>query len=71
MKKIQSFIEKNAFGVCSYLGNKLRIHSDYIRIFFIYASFITLGSPVIVYLIIAFWVKFILPQKRRHTIWDI
>lgn len=54
MKKVQLFFEKQAFGVCTYLGDKLGLPTIRIRLFFIYASFITIGSPVIIYLTIAF-----------------
>lgn len=54
MKKVQLFFEKQAFGVCTYLGDKLGLPTIRIRLFFIYASFITIGSPVIIYLTLAF-----------------
>ena len=54
MKKVQLFFEKQAFGVCTYLGDKLGLPTIHIRLFVIYASFITIGSPVIIYLTLAF-----------------
>lgn len=57
MDKIQSFIEKKAFGVCSYIGEKLGIAEDAVRMYFIYASFLTFGSPILIYLALAFWVN--------------
>jgi len=47
MKRIQKFLESQTFGVCTRLGEKLDIPLSSIRIFFIYASFLTFGSPVI------------------------
>ena len=67
--KIQDFFEKRAFGVCTQLGEKLGISSSYIRLFFIYASFITFGSPVILYLTLAFFMNFPKWWKRRQ-VWD-
>lgn len=61
MKRLQHFFQEHAFGVCSALGEKLGIASSSIRLFFIYASFLTLGSPVIVYLGLAF-----LLNMRKH-----
>ncbi|WP_035755839.1 PspC domain-containing protein [Hugenholtzia roseola] len=55
VQKIQYFFEKNAFGVCSRLGERLHISSNSIRLSFIYVSFITFGSPIFVYLFLAFW----------------
>ena len=43
-----------AFGVCTHLGEKFKISTSSIRLYFIYTSFLTMGSPVIIYLILAF-----------------
>jgi phage shock protein C len=71
MKRVIQFFENHAFGVCTALGEKLGIASASIRLFFIYASFLTLGSPIIVYLALAF-VMNIRKHLRRssNTIWD-
>lgn len=72
MRKIQDFFEKQAFGVCTFLGEKLGIATGSIRIFFIYASFLTFGSPVILYLGLAFLMNIHKHLRRkRSTIWDI
>ena len=68
MKKIKEFVELQAFGVCSALGEKLGIASSKIRMWFIYISFLTVGSPVIIYMILAFWLnikKYIYSAKRN------
>jgi len=57
MKRIQLFFEKKAFGVCSWLGEILGISSSVIRLYFIYASFIAIGSPIIIYLSLMFWMN--------------
>ena len=54
MQKMRDFLELHAFGVCSAIGERLGIASSRIRMWFIYISFLTLGSPVIVYMILAF-----------------
>ncbi|MEI7978983.1 MAG: PspC domain-containing protein [Bacteroidota bacterium] len=67
MEKIKYFVEKNVFGVCSYLGNRFGINSNIIRMYFIYTSFITAASPVLIYLILAFWLnikKYINPKRK-------
>jgi len=51
----KDIIHRSAFGVCSYIGRKIGIASSKVRIYFIYLSFLTLGSPVIIYLFFAFW----------------
>ncbi|MBI1768005.1 MAG: PspC family transcriptional regulator [Bacteroidetes bacterium] len=70
MKRIQLFFEGHAFGVCTFLGEKLGVATSSIRLFFIYASFLTLGSPVIIYLSIAFILNMRAHLRKRNTIWD-
>ena len=70
VKRIQLFFEGHAFGVCSYLGDKFGIATSSIRLFFIYASFLTLGSPVIIYLSLAFMLNMRAHLRKRSTIWD-
>ena len=68
MQKIKEFVELQAFGVCSALGEKLGIASSKIRMWFIYISFLTVGSPVVIYMILAFWLnikKYIYSAKRN------
>lgn len=50
-------LEKSAFGVCQQVGEWMRINPATIRLYFIYASFITFGSPFILYLVMAFWLN--------------
>jgi phage shock protein PspC (stress-responsive transcriptional regulator) len=70
VKRVQHFFEEHAFGVCTKLGEKLGIATSSIRLFFIYASFLTFGSPVIVYLGLAFIMNMRRHLRRRSTIWD-
>ena len=51
------FLEKSAFGVCQRIGEILKINPAQIRLYFIYLSFITFGSPLVIYLIMAFWLN--------------
>jgi phage shock protein C len=68
------YFEQQAFGVCAWWGNKLGMRPHRIRMSFIYLSFITFGSPVLIYLIMAFILEnktyFKIP-KRRSNIWDL
>jgi len=70
VKRIQLFFEKYAFGVCTRMGEKLGIATSSIRLFFIYLSFLTFGSPIIIYLILAFIMNMRRHLRRRSTIWD-
>jgi phage shock protein PspC (stress-responsive transcriptional regulator) len=68
MNKLKTFIEWHAFGVCTAIGEKLGIATSRIRMWFIYISFLTMGSPIIVYMVIAFWLnmkKYMNAAKRN------
>ena len=68
MKSVREIIEVNAFGVCSAIGEKMGIASTRIRMWFIYISFMTFGSPLIIYLVLAFWINiknYIYSAKRN------
>ncbi len=64
MNKFKHFIEWRVFGVCSYIGEKMGIASTTIRKHFIYISLLTMGSPILVYMFLAFWVNI------RNYIWN-
>ena len=71
IEDIKAFSEKQAFGVCTWLGEKISIPSSDIRKFFIYSSFLALGSPVIIYMILAFWLRMInIFRSRKSSVWD-
>jgi len=67
LKRLQHFFQEHAFGVCSALGEKLGIASSSIRLFFIYSSFLTLGSPIIIYLGMAFILNMRKHLRRSNT----
>lgn len=59
-------VESRVFGVCSYLGEKMGVASRRIRLYFLYATFLTFGSPVVLYLAFAFWLN--LRSYIRHKV---
>ena len=68
IQKLREFLELRAFGVCNAMGERLGIATSRIRMWFIYISFLTMGSPVLVYMILAFWInikKYIHFAKRN------
>ncbi|MCH2236221.1 MAG: PspC family transcriptional regulator [Crocinitomicaceae bacterium] len=73
-QKITLFFELRSFGVSTWWAKKFRVEVARVRLFFIYASFIALGSPIIIYLIMAFILehkhlfKF---QRKRKSIWEL
>lgn len=66
--RFQSLVEGYAFGVCTRLGEKFGIATSSIRMFFIYASFLTVGSPVIIYLSLAFIMNIRRHLRRRKNL---
>ena len=71
MNRLKDFIEWQAFGVCAAIGEKLGIATSRIRMYFIYISFLTMGSPIIVYMVLAFWMnikRYILNARRNPLV---
>ncbi|HLU16814.1 MAG TPA: PspC domain-containing protein [Edaphocola sp.] len=68
--RLRSFVEYQAFGVCTKIGEKLNIATSRIRLWFVYISFLTLGSPLIIYMILAFWmnIKHYVGLAKRNPI---
>lgn len=69
--EFKNFIEWKAFGVCAAIGEKLGVASSRIRLWFIYISFLTMGSPIIIYMVLAFWMnmkRYILLRKRNPLV---
>jgi phage shock protein PspC (stress-responsive transcriptional regulator) len=68
MDQVRHYIEWHLFGVCTRIGEYLGISTVTIRKYFIYTSCLTFGSPVIVYLVMAFWMnirRYILSARRN------
>jgi phage shock protein PspC (stress-responsive transcriptional regulator) len=68
MNRFKYFIEWQLFGVCAAIGKYIGIAPSRIRSWFIYISFLTMGSPLIVYFILAFWMnmkRYILSFRRN------
>ena len=64
-------IENQSFGVCTYLGEKMGIATRIVRLYFIYATFLTFGSMAVAYLAAAFWLDLRNYLKRRVLpVWD-
>ncbi len=69
---LKNLFEQPLFGVCSSLADHFNIPARYIRFNFVYISLITFGSPILLYLILGFWINLkSLVNKRRNTIWDL
>jgi phage shock protein PspC (stress-responsive transcriptional regulator) len=70
MNRLKYFIEWQVFGVCTLIGEKIGIATTTIRKYFIYISFLTMGSPIIIYLFVAFWmnIKSYILNARRNPV---
>jgi hypothetical protein len=69
--KYKSLVEYRTYGVCSRMGERLNMPTKNIRFFFIYASCLTICSPVIIYMILAFWLKLKdYVKASRNPVWD-
>jgi phage shock protein C len=65
MKKISLFFELQFFGVCTGLAEWMGVSTFSVRLFFVHASFLTFGSPIIVYLGLL-WLRKIRKYLRQH-----
>lgn len=71
MRQVSTLLERSAFGVCAYLGQKMGLASSRVRMYFIYVSFVTLGSPLLIYLFMAFWLNLRdYLRNKRNMIWE-
>lgn len=70
--KFREFCDLSMFGILSLLGEKMGIATSKIRLFFVYISFITFGSPVFIYLAVAFVMNInkYIRNRKRNPIWD-
>jgi phage shock protein PspC (stress-responsive transcriptional regulator) len=75
IQKITFFFEMQSYGVCGWIARKIGISTYKVRLGFIYFSFLTFGSPVLLYLILAWILEhkhyFKLQRKRKTSIWEI
>ncbi|HKJ49220.1 PspC family transcriptional regulator [Christiangramia echinicola] len=72
VSNIRYYLEKHGFYVSSRMADKLGMRAKNVRLFFIYASFFTMGVGFIVYLTLAFWLKLKdLIYTKRTSVFDL
>lgn len=75
IQKVLFFFEMRSYGVCEWWASKLGIRTSKVRIGFIYASFIALGSPLFIYFAMAWILEhkhyFKSKPKKRSSIWEL
>lgn len=57
MDRLRNQVERSAFGVCSWLADKMGISRRRVRVYFIYLSCLSLGSSLLFYFFAAFWLN--------------
>ncbi len=72
IEQIRYFFAKHGFNVSTRVADKFGIRVSQVRLFFIYASFITLGASFIVYLFLAFALKIKdFFYQKRPSVFDL
>jgi phage shock protein PspC (stress-responsive transcriptional regulator) len=74
IQKIVFFFELRSFGVSTWWARKTSVPVNKVRLFFIYGTIVGLGSPVILYLIMAFILKqkhIFKFQSKSSSIWEL
>lgn len=72
VSNIRYHLEKHGFYVSTRLADKLGMRAKNVRLFFIYASFFTMGAGFVVYLTLAFWLKLKdLIYTKRTSVFDL
>ncbi len=67
IEEIRNYCERRGFEVCSRMGERMGIKPSVVRLYFIYTSFLAFGSPLIIYLFLAFWIRIKDYLKRTRT----
>lgn len=72
VSNIRHYLEKHGFYVSTRMADKMGIRAKNVRLFFIYASFFTMGAGFVIYLILAFWLKLKdLIYTKRTSVFDL
>ena len=72
ISNIRYYLERHGFYVSTRLADKLVMRAKSVRLFFIYASFFTMGVGFIMYLTLAFWLKLKdLIYTKRTSVFDL
>lgn len=70
---LRKTLEKQFFGVCQWWADKLGVRSSRVRLYFIYLSCVTVASPIVAYLVMAFVLEHrdLIKGFRRKRIWEL
>lgn len=72
MLQLNNFFEKQFFGVSAWWARKLGLRPSFVRLFFIYLSFVNFGIPL-VYLTMVFVlrVRNHFKYRKRPSVFDL
>lgn len=69
---LRHYFEKHGFAVSSRFADRLGMNVSYVRLFFIYMSFVTLGFSFGIYLILAFMLRLKdMIYTKRKSVFDL
>ncbi|MGB0175671.1 MAG: PspC family transcriptional regulator [Owenweeksia sp.] len=72
INRLRDYCERRGFEVCTRLGDRIGIRPSVVRVYFIYISFITMGSPLLLYFFLAFWIRVKdYVQRSRTSVLDL
>lgn len=57
MDILRNKVERSAFGVCAWMADRMGIPRQRVRMYFIYLSCLSLGSSLLFYFFVAFWLN--------------
>lgn len=67
IEKLRDYCERRGYEVCSRMGDRMGLRPGVVRLYFIYISFLSFGSPIIIYMFLAFWIRikdYLKPSRR-------
>ena len=72
IEDIRNYCERRGFEVCSRIADRMGLRPSVVRLYFIYISFIAFGSPLILYMMLAFWIRLKdYLQETRTSVLDL
>ncbi len=72
MSNFINFFEKQFFGVSAWWASKLGLKPSFVRLFFIYFSFVNFGTPLIyLSMVFIYRVRNHFKYRKRPSIFDL
>ena len=72
VNQLRYFFERHGFYVSSRFADRIGMRAKYVRLFFIYLSFATFGVGFVIYLVLAFLLRFKdMLYAKRSSVFDL